>query len=44
MRKNRKIGDLSDSERGQIVIVCLAGAFVTKAATLLTDGSIVSRV
>jgi hypothetical protein len=35
MFKNGKIGDLSNFERGQIVGVCLAGAYVTKIATLL---------
>jgi hypothetical protein len=29
------MGDLSDSERGEIVGACLAWAFVTKTATLL---------
>jgi transposase len=29
------MGDLSDSERGQIVVARLAGASVTKSATLL---------
>jgi hypothetical protein len=35
MFKNRKMGDLSNFERGQIVGVRLAGACVTKVGTLL---------
>jgi hypothetical protein len=35
MWKNRKMGDMSDFERGQIVGARLAGASVTKIATLL---------
>jgi predicted transcriptional regulator len=35
MCKNRKIGDLSDLERGQIIGVRSAGACVIKPATLL---------
>jgi transposase len=33
--KGRKIGDVSDYERGQIVVGRLAGAYLTKTATLL---------
>jgi hypothetical protein len=35
MSMDRKVGDLSDFEREQIVVPCLAGASVTKTATLL---------
>jgi hypothetical protein len=35
LRKNRKTRDLSDFDRGQIVDARLAGASVTKSATLL---------
>jgi predicted transcriptional regulator len=35
VRKNRKIGDLSNFERGQIIAARLAGASVIKTATLL---------
>ena len=35
MWKNRKIGDLSVSERGQIVGACLTGGSVTKTGTVL---------
>jgi predicted transcriptional regulator len=38
MRTNQKTGDLSNLERGQIVGAHLAGASVTKTATLL-EGS-----
>jgi hypothetical protein len=31
--KNRKMGDLSDFERGQIIGARLAGAYVTKTAS-----------
>jgi hypothetical protein len=35
MWKNREMGDFPDFKRGQIVGARLAGAFVTKTATLL---------
>jgi hypothetical protein len=35
VRKNWKIGDLSDFERGQVIGARLAGASVTKTDTLL---------
>jgi hypothetical protein len=35
MRKNWKMGDLSNFERGHIIDACLAGASVTKTAILL---------
>jgi hypothetical protein len=35
MRKNQKMVDLSDFERGQVVGACTTGASLTKAATLL---------
>jgi hypothetical protein len=35
VKKKRKMGDLSDFARGQIVGARLAGASVTKAVTLL---------
>jgi len=35
IKKYCQVGDSSDFQRGQIVGVCLAGASVTKTATLL---------
>jgi transposase len=45
MRKNRKMEDLPDFERGQIVGMRLAGALVTQTATLLhVSRAVVSKV